>query len=123
MNHSLFLFVPQTLRQPAAAPARSVFVSEFSERAFARHARVSFNPRAGNLSGIAASISYQPNRPLRGARRVFTTRPSQARSDSQRIAFNDRSTRSGHNVSNVSLNRTSNMFAPALPEMSYLFRR
>jgi len=42
MNHNLFLFVPQTLRQPATTPARSVFVSEFSERAFDQHAHKSY---------------------------------------------------------------------------------
>jgi hypothetical protein len=117
MNHRLSLYVLPTLRQPAAALARSVSASEFSEHTFDRHARIS---RAGNFYGMGASISYQPNR---ASRRVhgFNVRRSRL-DDSRRVAFKDRSTRSGHALSNVSLNRTSTMFVPALPKLSYLFR-
>jgi hypothetical protein len=114
MNHSLFLFSTLTLRQPAAVLARSVFVSEFSDH--------TCDSRAGNLSAVPASISYQPNRALRPAPDVFTAQPSH-RNDSRRVNFSDRSTRNGHKLSNVSLNRTTNMFAPALSELSYLFCR
>jgi hypothetical protein len=118
MTHRLSLYVPQTLRQRAAVLARSVFVSEFSEHIFDRHRRIS---RAGNLSAKRASISYQPNRALSRVN-SFDARRSRL-DDSRRVALaGDRSTRSGHTLSNVNLRRTSTMFVPALSESSYLFR-
>lgn len=104
MNHRLSLFVSMPLRQPAPALARSVFVSEFSDHSFERDAPPSPDSRAGNLPHIRASISYQADRALRPAP-DFTVR-STRRGGSQRVAFDDRSTRNGQNLSNVSLNRT-----------------
>ena len=122
MTDRIFLFAPPTLRQPAAVQARSVFASEFSDHISNRHTREAKEKYAGNLSGMRASISYQPNGALRPAH-VFTARPSLEHNDSRRVAFADRSTRNGHSFTSINSNRTTTMFVPALSESSYLFRR